>query len=373
MDKERFTGRSWQEWDYALSLLADGTRRNYTNGMMRFLEAYDLDTEELYQMHYENTRSEDPRDSKKVPRMVGRLMKKLIDSGELMGSTSKHIYDGVSSFFRSNVLPFDMKGEMPEIIKEGKDRMTKDQIRTLLDATGSYRNKSIITMMKDTGLRESDIVQMRVKHVLPIIKKENKEFHSFTIRQEKTNRKADPVFGPDATKYLRLWWKERENYGIGENPDDHVFCIVEDKPSSTSKTGITRRETKAGDPLKPGGVANMIYHLIRKTGLQGSNISGHSLRKFHETQLGAGSLSDAWIDVMTGRIRSGSKKLYTKPDEDQLIRLYSKAYRELSLERTHDLAYVDEQADRILELEAKVDELSGMIKLLYENLPREKS
>ena len=127
--EERLVGRSWEEWDHELSTKADGTRRNYLNSMKRLIEHHDLTTEELYKMHLDNTRSEDPRDAKIVPRMVLNLVRDLVDSGELKSSSARSIADGVSSFFRANMVPFVLNGGLPPLDKEGKERMTRDQIR----------------------------------------------------------------------------------------------------------------------------------------------------------------------------------------------------------------------------------------------------
>jgi len=329
--EERLVGRSWEEWEHELSTKADGTRRNYLNGMKRLIEHHDFTTEELYKMHLDNTRSEDPRDAKIVPRMVLNLVRDLVDSGELKSSSARSIADGVSSFFRANMVPFVLNGGLPPLDKEGKERMTRDQIKALLEATGSYRNKSLITMMKDTGLRESDIANLRVKHVLPAIRG-NLKFHAFTIRQEKTKFKADPVIGPDAIKYLKLWWRERGRFGLGEDPESYVYCVLETKPSWIDKRGRKGAAVRAGNPMRPATISNIFYNLITKVGLRGANISGHSLRKTHETMLAAGGVPESWIDKMTGRVIPGSKGPYVKPDSDQLTEFYAKAYSGLALD-----------------------------------------
>jgi hypothetical protein len=194
------------------------------------------------------------------------------------------------------------------------------------------RNKSIITIGKDTGLRVSDIANIRVKHVIDAIK-ENREFHTFEIEVEKTTKetgvKANPVIGPDTIKYLRLWWKERAKYGCGENPEDYLYCVVEDKPEHT-RAGKVIPEQHRGDPLDSPAISTMIYRLIKKAGLEVKNISAHSMRKFHETMLQAGHVPDMWIDRMTGRAE-GYKGGYVKPDEKQLIEAYRPAYSQLSL------------------------------------------
>ena len=78
-------------------------------------------------------------------------------------------------------------------------------------------------------------------------------------------------------------------------------------------------------------LASMMDNLIKKAGLENRNISAHSLRKTHQTQLAAGGVPESWIDKMTGRKTGGSKGVYVKPDEFQLIEKYKKAYSNLSI------------------------------------------
>lgn len=330
--KERLSGRSWEEWEFELKGKAIGTQKNSLRGIKKFLDHYDLTTEELFEMHRVNLKSDDPRDGKKVPKMAVRLVHEYIDNRGLRPSSAMNILNSVRSFFKANMLPFVVNGNLPDLDKRGKERMTREQIKMLLDATGSYRNKSIITMAKDTGLRCCDIAEIRVKHILPIIE-ERKDFHTFTIKQQKTKLNASPVCGKDAVKYLRLWWKDRAKYNLSVDPEAYLYCMVETVAGYVRTSGKAVSEVKAGDPLRPQAISNMVYNLIRKAGLDKKNISAHSLRKFHETALQAGRVPDPWIDKTTGRKTPGSKGVYTKPSEEQLLQYYKEAYEFLSLEQ----------------------------------------
>jgi len=153
-----------------------------------------------------------------------------------------------------------------------------------------------------------------------VMVEDDADFHTFEIDIVKTTKetgvKANPVFGPDAMKYLRLWLKERAKYGCDH---DYLYCTIEDKPSQHK-----------GEPLSSHAISTMIYRLVQKAGLGDENISAHSMRKFHETKLQNGGVADIRIDQMTGRAE-GYKGAYDKPDEDELIGPYSRAYNELSI------------------------------------------
>jgi len=332
VEKERFTGRSADEFKDYLSGKSDRTRIIYTQGLEKFLEHYDMDTEELYNQYIQDLKSQDRRDKARIGKMVTRLMVEMQSRG-YSGSYVSEIKKGVNAFFKANAeeLIYTKGKSVIDKSTNGKDRMTKEHLRTILDATGNMRNKSIITMGKDTGLRVSDLANIRTKHVIDAIR-EDRDFHTFEIEIEKTTSetgvKANPVMGPDAMKYLRLWWKERARYGGGEGPDDYLYCMIEDKPEHV-RDGKTISVQRKGDPLSSHAISGMVYRLIKKAGLGDENISAHSMRKFHETELGR-KVKDTWIDKMTGRAE-GYKGAYIKPDSEELITEYKKGYDEISL------------------------------------------
>lgn len=333
MEKERLAGRSHDEFDYYLSGKAERTQIIYRRGLLKFLEHYDTNTEALYNQFIQDLKSQDRRDRARVGKMVTRLMVELQKQG-YSGSYVSEIKKGINAFFKANAedVIYTRGKSVIDKSTNGKDRMTREHLLTLLDATGSMRNKSIITMGKDTGLRVSDLANIRVGHVIDAIRDE-RGFHTFEMGVEKTTGetgvKANPVFGPDAMKYLKLWWKERERYGCGEDPDDYLYCTVEDKPEHMRGGKLISGQSK-GDSLNPHAISVMVYRLIRKAGLGDENISAHSMRKFHETELGR-KVKDTWIDKMTGRAE-GYKGVYIKPDADDLIAEYRTGYNEISLE-----------------------------------------
>ena len=330
MSSSKFVGRSYDEFTDSLIGKAESTKKLYTKALAKFLDWADMDTEQLFQQHWDNTRSDDPRDSKIIPRKVTDYMRYLHEEQGKAPSTCDQVKKAVSKFFEANSVLFKVNGDAIKITYKGKERVTKEQIRTLIAATSNLRNQSIIMFLKDSGLRIGDLCHIQVKHVIDAIRLQ-KEFHTFSIRQEKTGLFADPVLGPECIQYLRMWWNARTQYGCSEDPEAFVYCSLENKPDITTKKGIKRKGTKIGDQVKSGTLSSVFDRLVKKTGLNKENISAHSLRKYHQTQCQAGGIPDTWINVMTGRKTSGSVRAYVKPDSDQLLSFYIEAYDKLAI------------------------------------------
>jgi hypothetical protein len=71
--------------------------------------------------------------------------------------------------------------------------------------------------------------------------------------------------------------------------------------------------------------------MVIKAGLQGENVSAHSIRKYHQTMLEASGMPDTWIALIQGRKIADSRRAYTRPTNEQLIEAYKEAYPELAL------------------------------------------
>ena len=351
MSSSRFVGRSYDEFVDAMRGKALSTQKQYSKALSEFLEWADMDTEKLFQQHWDNTRSEDPRDCKIIPRRVIDYMRYLKEEQGKAPSTCDQVKKAVSKFFEANSVPFKVNGDAFKITYKGKDRVTKEQIKTLLAATSNIRNQSIIMFLKDSGLRIGDLCHIQVKHVINAILLQ-KEFHTFSIRQEKTGLIADPVIGPECIDYLRMWWNARRQYGCSEDPEAYVYCSLENKPDITTKNGIKRQGTKIGDQVKSGTLSSVFDRLVKKTGLNIENISAHSLRKYHQTQCQAGGVPDTWINVMTGRKTAGSLRAYVKPDPEQLQSFYVTAYEKLAINENtsrQELEQVKQQNELLMQ------------------------
>jgi len=354
---ERWKGESFDFWSEILLEVAESTRSVYMRNMLKFLEFVDMDTDQLFNAQVANLREferedGDPRSKARLPRKVKELMRSLKESG-LSDQSIIQIGKAVNSFFKANQIEFTLlKYAVRKVGKNGKDKIKKDQIKTLMSYSGNPQTLAMITTLKDTGLRISDLVNIRVKHVRPIIEDQTLQFHTFEIETQKTTGRtgilANPCLGTDSIKYIRLWWVERERFDCGEEENDFLFCKVKDKQPyerTDYRTGekVLTGGSRRGDPVDSNTISPMFNRLLKKSKLDHLNISAHSFRKFFETELQKSDIPDSFIDKYTGR-KHAYKGEYIRPDTEDLLQYYKEAYKWLSLDS--DTSHLTEQIER---------------------------
>lgn len=391
-EMERKMGRSWAEYENWLEYKSSNTVRQYVPAFEKFLEWIDLDTEGLYDFHVQKLKSEDLRDRKNLPRKVREYQRILMVEKGFAITTVKTVEKAVRGFFEANELPFSMNGESLSVWAEkqgldlaikGSEKVTREELKLLLEMTNNYRDKSIITFLKDSGLRVSDLVDLKIGDIRSAL--DGREFFTWTMRIKKTRRYADPCLGPDAIRYLKLWMDKRPDYGLSNDDDDLLYVALERKSGYlNTSTGKTIKTTEVGDSLSSRSFATIFYNVVKRAGLK-RRISAHSTRKFLQTELEYGGMPPEWVDKLTGRKTPGTSGIYRKPNPAQLIDLYSKAYHRISLEGGVDERELGLQRKRIAELEdmvarlragentevyvlrREVEELKDMLKLIYED------
>ena len=212
--------------------------------------------------------------------------------------------------------------------KGGKDRASINQIMTLMDGTTNLRNKSLITMLKDSGLRSGDACLIQFKHIRHILENADLKWYTFEIEQEKmtdkTGHYANPVIGYDAIRYLLLYVEWMNQKGLDTSDDAYVYVSTEDRWYK----GVLK---PAGSQISSASVA-AVFSWIKERLEISANISAHSLRKNHHSTLEYAKVPLNWITKMQGRDIGNSTGPYSKPNPDELIAHYKIAYPELSFD-----------------------------------------
>jgi len=323
-------GKSWEWYEDALSALAPSTQQMYLPAFLGFLEWGGWDTETLYGEHLANSRAEDPREIKRIPKKLFKYQKYLMEEKGKGSGTASTVEKAVKKFFKANELPFEMSGERIKIEMEEIPNISKEQLRRALNSTGNYKFKAFIMFAKDSGLRLGDMTHIPVSAVRAAIENPDIEYHTFEWKTRKTGRMANPVIGPETLESLREWMRYRaENLGLSAEDGEPLFCIEKTSNGYVTKRGKKVRGITAGGWMDEGNMGVRFSNLVKKAGLKETGISIHSCRKYHKTSLEYAGVPISWINRMQGRKGVGTGGVYSKPDPDQIIEVYRRAYDKL--------------------------------------------
>jgi hypothetical protein len=262
------------------------------------------------------------------------------ENGNIIGASGsvQVIRKTVKGFFRSlGINDLVINGKIETIIGD-IPIITHDQLKRILEATGNPRNRALILTAKDSGLRESDLLRLKVGHIREALNDIELEFLTFEIlpwkNRKKSKIKANPCLGPESLDAIRKWMIYRtEKLGISAKDADPLFCATENRKGSSTRRGVDKPGTKKGDQLRDGTPGTRFYYLVRKVGLEEAGISFHSMRKFLQTQLEWAQVPPNWINRITGRKGRGTSGIYSRPNPAQIREIYGKAYHTLRLDR----------------------------------------
>lgn len=147
------------------------------------------------------------------------------------------------------------KRKIPEILTEEEQKKLIDQFNDRYPT--SHRNKMMIQLMLDTGLRLAEACSLRWKDI-------NLTSGKLMVREGKGAKDRTLWIGENRLEALRDW-KERQADWLGASPD-YVFT------------------TRKGDPLKHRYVQKMVKNYSEKAGIN-KNVHPHTLRHTFATDL----------------------------------------------------------------------------------------
>lgn len=334
--KARLTGKSWILYEAFLDEKRPSTRSTYIRLFLMFLEWLDYDSEQLFHEQLKKIRDTDPREGKMMKLIVSEFMDWFAETRGITDSTASNIYNCVKGFFRSNNLGFEYW-----VRRKHKARtytnISREQTRKILNVIGNPKVKSYITFAKDSGLRISDLAALPIRKIRPILDDYSIQFYTFEWESIKTGEMANPVIGPDAIKYLREWIDFRVNVlGITADDDKPIFCTESNIKAFTDKLGREHMEVTKGEILDINNFSESFSYYRKKARIE--PFPGetrlpviHSYRKCFETAMSKSRVDPTWINKMTGRKGEGTRGVYNRPAEEDLIEAYRAAYPELSL------------------------------------------
>ena len=297
-------------WDKSLKRKAESTQAEYTRYFDLFLKWAELDAEGLYNLHNSSLNSADRRDSDRVSELLGEYMDLMRDEHGYSNSTQNQLLKSVKSFFDANKVQFDAKPLRRRRISNGVLRVTNERIKEIyMYAMGQgitkFRNRSLYTFLKESGLRVSDASNLDVEdyHCARPVEIRGvpfKVFQPFTT--QKTGDLAHVIIGEEAIA-------DMDKY-LGDRTTGPIFLDDEGKrwsPRAMSAHFQRARKYALDDKVR---------------------VSAHSFRKFHTTILEGNGVPPEWVKLLQGK----KAYVYSRPqDGPELLEAYANAYDHLRI------------------------------------------
>jgi integrase len=96
--------------------------------------------------------------------------------------------------------------------------ISPDEARRLLAVADSLRTRLLLSLADGCGLRTSEVVRLKVKHIDTALK-------IIRIEQGKGRKDRNVMLSPEVLDLLRQWWRERLSRHDAGTPLRNVGCF----------------------------------------------------------------------------------------------------------------------------------------------------
>ena len=244
-----------------------------------FLEHAGLTSEELYRAQLKALEVEDPREAVYVVDLVEDYLVSL-EKGGYSNSQCNMVLKAVNFFFAANKLVFPTKDLRRRAVYSGKRRARKAEVLEMYRyCRGDFkqRNRALVMVAKDSGLRVSDISALDVRRFLDArdVWYKGERFKAFKpIKTVKTGDVAYPHLGPEAVAEVEQYLGDRKN-----------------GPFFVGRYGVR---------MTPTAMSTQFTRLSSTLGDLADEVSGHSLRKFFSTMMEE-VMPVPWVKLLMGK------------------------------------------------------------------------
>lgn len=199
--------------------------------------------------------------------------------------TRNNTMTGLRFLFRVTLRRHDLAAEIYHLKEPQKVPMilNAEETKRLLAMAGSVRDRLMLSLGYGAGLRSSEILRLKVKHI---------DSAQMVIRVEQSKGRKDRLvmLSPDMLDLLREWWKMRPKGRDADIPLQERLLF----PSFTP-----------GRPMTTRNLARQYQRTVRAAGIS-KTVTVHTLRHSFATHL-----FDRGVDIRTIQALLGHDKLET--------------------------------------------------------------
>ena len=177
------------------------------------------------------------------------------------------IMTGLRFLFRVTLRRLDLANEVYHIREPQKIPlvMSPDETRRLLAVAGSLKVRTLLSLGYGCGLRASEVVRLKVKHIDSAQK-------IIRVEQSKGRKDRNVMLSPEMLDLLRQWWKARPSRYDGQTPVQERWLFPGAKGRRTGKPITTRH-------------LNRLFHAAAEAAGITKSVSLHALRHSFATHL----------------------------------------------------------------------------------------
>ena len=236
-----------------------------------------------------------------TPDDIRRFQLHLIESGVSIGNRNR-IMTGVKFLVRVTVRRLDLAAEIYHLREPQKipEVMSPDETRRLLAVATSLKARVMLSLGYGCGLRASEVVRLKVKHIDSAQK-------IIRIEQSKGRKDRNVMLSPEMIDLLRQWWKVRRGYDAHTTPLQERWLFPGSKP---------------GQPMSTRQLNRLFHEAADGAGIR-KRVCLHTLRHSFATHLLERGADIRIIQALLGHDKLDTTARYTRVATGMIARIES--------------------------------------------------
>jgi integrase/recombinase XerD len=221
---------------------------------------------------------------------IRRFQLQLAESGMSIGNRNR-IMTGLRFLLRVTLRRLDLAAEIYHIREPQKipQVMSPDETRRVLAVASSLKARVMLSLGYGCGLRASEVVRLKVKHIDSAQK-------IIRIEQSKGRKDRNVMLSPEMIDLLRQWWKARRGFDAHTTPLQERWLFPGRKP---------------GQPMTPRQLNRLFHEAADGAGIR-KGVSPHTLRHSFATHLLEHGTDIRIIQALLGHDKLDTTARYTR-------------------------------------------------------------
>ena len=229
-----------------------------------------------------------------TPDDVRRFQLHLAETGMSICNRNR-IMTGVKFLFRVTLRRLDLAAEIYHLREPQKipQVISPDEARRLLAVADSLRTRVLLSLAYGCGLRASEVVRLKVKHIDSAQK-------IIRIEQGKGRKDRNVMLSPELLDLLRQWWRERPSRHDAGTPVEERWLFPSRKSGQAASKPMTTRQ-----------LTRLFHEAANAAGIR-KNITLHVLRHSFATHLLERGTDIRIIQALLGHAKLDATARYTR-------------------------------------------------------------